>query len=385
MNENITSGSAPSKKDLRFASLIPSIIVVLVSALAIPLASNIYVSSAAAFVCAVFLIATAKKKVPAALLILLLIGSFGLPSGLPMISVILALITGTGTLSWLIYYTSSPYLAIIPVLAYSAATIITKNWFASLLSLVFALPALMLAVSFKKKLGRISSICSSSVTFAVIAAAGVILSLLYFNGEIRVSVLKEFALSCTDSVKTLLAETEVELMDGSIQTLFDEKDAYNMAHQLVTLFPALAVIAINIISFFAQRLQFSLIRSTIGDEALGGRSLAFIASPGSGIVFTLSLIVIAITDSTPAGTMADTVCLNIFLILLPTLVGMGILYFIAKLSERRMRFGPFIIMAVLALSFFNFTLALLLIACFGSYASVAIPLTAYLRSRNKDD
>lgn len=385
MTENITSGSASPQKGVRFARLIPSIIVVLVSAFAIPFASNVYVSIAASFICSVFLIATAKKKVPAALLIFLLIGTFGLPNGLPVIAIILALITGTGTFSWLISYTSSPYLAIIPVLAYAVTTAVTKNWFASMLATVFALPALMLAISFKKKSGRISSICSSSLAFAVIAVAGTILSLLYFNGEIRVSVLKELALSCTDAIKTLLAETEVELMDGSVQTLFTEKDAYNMAHQMVTLLPALAILLINMISFFAQRLQFSLIRSTMGDEALGNRSLAFIASPGAGIVFTLSLIVIAITDSTPAGAMADTVCLNIFLILLPALVGMGILYFIAKITERRMRFGPFILMAVLALSFFNFTLALLLIACFGSYASVAIPLTAHFRSKHSDD
>jgi hypothetical protein len=174
-------------------------------------------------------------------------------------------------------------------------------------------------------------------------------------------------------------------MDGSVQTLFTEKEAYNMAHQIVTLFPAIAVIAINVISFFSQRLQFSLVRSTMGDEALNARSIAFIVSPGAGIVFTLSLITVSLTDSTPTGKMIDTVCLNLFLILVPALVGMGILYFIAKITERRMRMGPFIMMAVLGLSFFNFTLALLLVACFGSYASVAIPLTAYFRSRKTDD
>ena len=113
--------------------------------------------------------------------------------------------------------------------------------------------------------------------------------------------------------------------------------------------------------------------------------LAFVVSPAAGIIFTISCLVFTLADSTPTGVAAATVCQNIFLMLFPALVGMGIMYFFARVSERKLRAAPIIMIGVLILAFFNYPLAFLLIACFGAYASVSIPLTAYLKSKMKDD
>lgn len=383
MNDN--SNAVFPRRYGRAIRLLPSVIVVLVSAFAIPFVSNIYMDIAASGLCAVFLIATAKKKIPVLLMLLLLGGIFGLPGGLPMITLILALIAGTGTYSWLISYTRSPYLAIIPVFAYSVTTVITKNWFGSMLTLVFAVPALMLALSFMSKAGRLGTICRTSAAFLLTVAAAIVLSMFYFRGEFRIDVLKEYANGFTLSIADIFAEIEVELINGEIQAVFSETEAYNMALRIVTLSPAIVILFFNAISFFAQRLQFTLVRATFGEEVLTGKMLAFITSPGAGIVYILSFLISTLTSSTPLGHTVNTVCQNLFVILVPALFGMGIMYFFAKASSRRIRAVPLIVLGVIVLTFLNTQAALLLVACFGAYASIAIPLTAYWKEKfNKE-
>ena len=368
-----------------FMRLLPSIIVVLAAALALPFASVLHVGAIASSLCAVFLIATAKKKVPVMLMLLLLAATFGLPGGLPMITIILSLVVGTGTYSWLISYTRSPFLAIIPVLAYSIATVITKSWFGSLLSLAFAIPALVLALCFAAGESRLASLCKTSAVFILISALGIILAMLYFRGEFRLDVLKGYAGEFTQSIKDIFANTEMELINGETEALFTEEEALNMASRIVTLFPAIAIIFFNGIVFFAQRLQFSLIKTTLGEDSISTKALAFITSPFSGVVFVLSFLISTLTTSSPTGRIVNTVCQNIFIILTPALIAMGIMFFFAKMAVKRVRTGPLIIIGIIVLLIFNTQAAILLVSCFGAYASVAIPiLTHYKEKASKD-
>ena len=369
-----------------FIRLLPSIIVVLAAAIGLPLATNLYVGGAASCICALFLLLSARKKVPVLLLLLLLCGVFGLPDGLPMITVILALIVGTGTYAWLISYTNhSPLVAIIPVLAYVTATVVTKSWFVSLLALAFAIPALVLAFAFKGQATRLSGICRVSATFLITAAVAVIGGMLYLKGRFSLDMLKDYADILTASITKILAETSVELMNGETAVIFAEEDAYNAAHRMVTLLPALIILAANALAFFAQRLQFSLIRTSMGDDAISGNSIAFITSPFSGGAYILSFLVYVLSDSTPLGETVSTVCENIFILLTPALIGMGIMYFFAQMAVRRIKAGPLILLAVAALLFINLTSAVLLIACFGAYASIAIPILRHLKEKENKD
>ncbi len=383
MNDKMST--APSRDRGEFLRLLPSIIVVLTAALAIPFASNFYMGAVSSGICAFFLIATAKKKIPVLLLLLLLLGVFGLPGGLPMITLILAFIVGTGTFSWLIAYTRSPYLAIVPVFAYSVTTVITKNWFGSMLALVFAIPALILAIALISKASRLGALCRTSATFVIISALAIVFSMLYFRGEFRFDVLKEYAEAFTESIADIFSSYEVELINGEIESIFSEEESYNIALRLVTLFPAITVLFFNAISFFAQRLQFALVKATLPEDTVSPRMAAFITSPGAGIVYLLSFLVSTLTDSSPLGNTVNTVCQNIFVILTPALLGMGIMYFFAKAAIGRLKAVPLTILAIIVLAFFNTQAALLLISCFGAYASVAIPLTAYLKEKmNKE-
>ena len=378
---NDKNSAALSAHRVGFWRLLPAITVVLVAALSIPFASNFYVGVAGSGVCSIFIIATAKKKIPALLLLLLLFGVFGLPNGLPLITLILALVVGTGTFSWLIAYSGSPYLAIIPVLAYSATAIISKNWFGSLLALIFALPALALAHSLTAKSNRMGAICLTSGAFIITLVAAIFFSMLYFNGEIRFDVLREYSRNFTDTLKNTFMSYEVELISGAKEPLFSDVEAYNMASRIVTLFPAIAVLFFNVITFFAQHLQFTLVKATLPEDTITVKMAVFILSPGAGIVYLLSFLVSSMVDSSHLGNTVSTVCQNVFMILTPALFIMGIMYFFAKAATKRIRALPLVIIGVVVLAFFNVSVALLLISCFGAYASVAIPLTAYLREK----
>ena len=270
MSENNRSGveSTLASVYVSKARLAAAVIAVLVSAFAITFASNLYMSIASVVFCSIFLIASSKKKFFTGLLIVVLLGSFSLPSGLPAISIILALIVGTGAFAWLIFLTKSPYLAILPVFAYAVTTVITKNWFGSAVCLAFALPAFVLASSLWKATPRLETLSKAGTAFVAIAAVAVVASVFYFSGELRFDILKEFIDVFTDGLTEVFASIEVQLMDGSVQTIFTPKDAYNMAHQLTSLLPAGIILGFNIIVFFAQRLFFSLIRITMGDECI---------------------------------------------------------------------------------------------------------------------
>lgn len=367
-----------------FGRLAAAVIAVLVSAFAIPFASNLFMSIVATVFCSGYLIATSKKKAGVIFLLFVLIGSFSLPEGLFVISIILALIVGTGAYSWLIFLTRSPYLAILPVFAYSITTFITRNWFASALSLVFALPALVLALSLKKGAPRLETLTKVSLVFVATVAVGIVASMLYFNGELRFDLLKEIVSSFTDGLVNTFASLQAELLDGSVQNIFTPDDAYNMAHRMTTLLPAAVILVFNAIAYFSQRLLFSLIRINLGDNCIHPRSVPFVVSAGAGIVYTLSLVAMLLTNATPMGYVINTVCQNLFVILAPPLAGMGIMYIIARISQRRLNPMLVIIIGASVVLFFSLPAALICIACFGAYTSVAIPLSAFLKSKMND-
>lgn len=378
--ESTLTGVYISKARLAWA-----VIAVLVSAFSIPFASNLYMSIASVAFCSVFLIASGKKKFLTGLLIFLLLGSFSLPTGLPAVAIILSLIVGTGAFAWLIFLTKSPYLAILPVLAYAATTIITKNWFASVACLVFSLPALVLALSLRNGTPRLETLTKTSVAFVSTAVVAVVASLLYFSGELRFDILKDIVTLLTDELTKAFASIEVQTLDGSIQTFFTPDDAYNMAHQLTSLLPAAIILGFNTITFFAQRLMFSIIRITMGDACIHPHSIPFVVGPGAGIVYTLSLTATLLTNASPVGYAINTVCQNLFIILAPPLAGMGILYLFSRIAAKKMRIGTLIILGVVALLFFSLPMVFMLLAGFGAYASVAIPLSAFLKARMKGE
>lgn len=385
MNTGFNNGSA-QKSPVKVSPLrlLPALFIVLIASLAIPFAFNTAISILSSGVCALTILVSARKKISAGLLIMILILLFGVSSGLPMISIILSLIVGTGTLAWLIGYTRSPYVAIVPVLAFSITTIISKSYVGALLALFFVLPALALAVSFKKGSGRVSALARSGAFFSFTIVTAIAIYQFYFLGEINVTSMRHFAMDFTNSLRDIFSSIQIETQTGVV-SYFTEKEAYNMALQIVSLAPAIVAVFFNVISFFAQKLQYSLIRLTEGEARLSPTSRAFVVSPFAGATFWLAFVVSSVTDSSSMGYALTTVCDNVIIILAPCLIGMGLMYYFSAklLGHRRLTTTLLVIFVILA--FLNVSLALLLVACLGAYASISIPLSNKLKANRNGE
>ena len=381
---NNSTNTTETRRSISPVRLIPASLIVLLCAIAIPFAFNTAMAITVSAVGSITVLLTAKKKINAGLLLLIPFCLFGISSGLPMVAIILALIVGTGTLAWLIGYTSSPYVAIIPVLAFAITTIITKNYAGALLSLIFVAPALALAFSFKRSSGRISSLARSGFLFSATAVIAILGCQMYFLGEINVPEMRNFAMDFTQSLADIFSSIEIETAAGRVPYL-TEKSAYNLALQAVTLAPALAVIFFNVISFFAQKLQFSLIRLTEGEEKLTPKVRALIVSPFAGVTFLLAFVVSSLTQSTVSGYAVSTVCDNIILILMPCLIIMGFIYYVSARTFGRRKLSTALLILFVLLSFLNISLALLLVACVGAYASVSLPIITHINAKHNGE
>ena len=381
---NNSTNTAETRRSVSPLRLIPASLIVLLCATAIPFAFNTAMAITVSVVGSITVLLTAKKKISSGLLLLIPFCLFGITSGLPMIAIILALVVGTGTLAWLIGYTSSPYVAIIPVLAFAITTVITKNYAGALLSLIFVAPALALAISFKRSSGRISSLARTGFIFSATAVIAIIGCQIYFLGEINVPEMRNFAMDFTQSLTDVFSSIEIETAAGRVPYL-TEKSAYNLALQAVTLAPAIVVIFFNAISFFAQKLQYSLIRLTEGEEKLTPKARALIVSPFAGVTFLLAFIVSSLTQSTVSGYAVSTVCDNIILILMPCLIIMGFIYYVSARTFGRKRLSTTLLILFVLLSFLNISLALLLVACVGAYASVSLPIITHINAKHNGE
>jgi hypothetical protein len=381
---NNSTNTTEARRSVNPLRLIPASLIALLCATAIPFAFNTAMAIIVCVVGSATVLLTAKKKISAGLLLLIPFCLFGISSGLPMIAIILALIVGTGTLAWLIGYTSSPYVAIIPVLAFSITTIITKNYAGALLTLTFVPSALALALSFKKSSGRMSSLARAGLLFSATAIVAILGCQKYFIGDIDVHEMRLFAMDFTQSLADVFSSIEIETPQGAVPYL-NEKNAYNIALQMVTLFPALAIIFFNAISFFAQKLQYSLIRLTEGEEKLTPKARALIVSPFAGVTFLLAFIVSSLTQSTVSGYAISTVCDNVILILMPCLIIMGFMYYVSARTFGRKRLSTALLILFVLLSFLNISLALLLVACVGAYASVSLPIITHINAKHNGE
>jgi cytochrome bd-type quinol oxidase subunit 2 len=188
----------------------------------------------------------------------------------------------------------------------------------------------------------------------------------------------------TQSLADVFSSIEIETPQGAVPYL-NEKNAYNIALQMVTLFPALAIIFFNAISFFAQKLQYSLIRLTEGEEKLTPKARALIVSPFAGVTFLLAFIVSSLTQSTVSGYAISTVCDNVILILMPCLIIMGFMYYVSARTFGRKRLSTTLLILFVLLSFLNISLALLLVACVGAYASVSLPIITHINAKHNGE
>ena len=366
-------------------NIVLAIAVSFICYLAIPFSFNESVGKVVGIVtvaiCSIFTVRVSSRKIMTILLLLVLFATLGLGGGLPFVTFILASTVGCGTFAWLIAKTDSPLLAIIPALAYSISTVVTKSWFASLMTLFFIFPAVLLAQTYEKLSTRVGSLLRISLGYLSFIILGIVFSLLYFTGEFRVEIIGDILDTARESLAKILSSMEVSLVNGNTEMLMSETDAYNYVSQLISLLPALTVVLCFVLAYFAQKIQFSIFKYTDGEQEFNELRRIVIMSPISAVVFILSFLIYTVTDPTSA---VSTVCANLYYIFMPGLAFMGIKSF----TEGRTGLArggcstSIITVLFIFLLFFNIGIALVMAACFGSFAAIEGPIRKYLSKKN---
>ena len=307
-------------------NLILAIIVSLLCCLSTPLSAIGYIGNILSIVtvafCSIFAVRFSARKIPTVILLVTLFTAFGLTNGLPVIALILSCTVGCGALAWLISKTGSPFLAIIPAVAYAASTLLIKDWFASLLTLLFIFPAILLAQSYDKMTNRVGALLRVSLGYIAFIVVGIFFTVLYFTGEFRIEVITDVLESLKLSLIKVMSSIEMDMLNGETQTLLSETDAYNYVSLLFSLLPSLTVIFCFIMSYFAQKVLFSVFEHIEGEDGSNELRRTFVMSPIAAIIFVLSFIIYLITSAYDSTATVATVTANLYLIFLPGLAYM---------------------------------------------------------------
>ena len=269
-------------------------------------------------------------------------------------------------------------------MAYGIATVVTKDWFGSLFTLFFIIPAIILAQTYEKMMTRVGSLLRTSAGYGAFIALAAVFSVLYFTGEFRIEIIGEFLDSLRDSLTKVLMAAEITLVNGTTEALFSETDAYNLASGIISLLPGLTVILCCSLAYFAQNIQFAIFSYT--EHEFNDLRKVFVMSPASAVVFLISFMIYTVSVTSSSNAVLTTVCANLFLMFIPGLAFMGIMTFLSRTGAGAPRTGcsPILILPLFVfLLFFNPTAAILMAACFGAYSAIAGPIRKHLT--RKDD
>lgn len=367
-------------------NIVLAIAVSFICSLSIPFSANSIVGIVTVIACSAFVIRVTSRKILTVLILLGLFSTFGLSNGLPLITILLAATVGCGAYAWLISRTESAYLAVIPALAYAISTVITKNWFGSLLTLIYIVPAILLAQTYEKMNTRVSSLLRVSLGYLSFIALAIVLSVLYFTGEFRTEIISDFLNTLRDSTVKLLSAMEVSLINGETQKLMSETDAFNYVSQIISLIPALITVLCSAMAYFAQKIQFSIFVYTEGESEFNDLRKIFIMSPVSAVIFIVSFLVYTVTATSSSSAVAATVSSNLYLMLMPGLALMGVKCFFANRqgSASLGCFTGLLPIMLIALLIFAPGAAPVTAACYGAYSAIEGPVRKYL-AKKKDD
>ena len=334
--------------------------------------------------CSAFMVITSEKRVSTVLLLVLIISLFFTEEGISLVAILLALVVGCGVFARALEKLRSPFLWVIPVASFAIAAVVTKNILLSALSLGFALPALALSYTFRKKTARVGAICLISGAFMIGAVFFLVADVYFATGTVSLSYFEEIFEFYRNAFAEILVQFEtIDPKTNVTEPLFTALEAKNLASEIVSLFPAFFVIACNAAAYFSQKLMYILVRREGEEHKFEDRMIALIMSPYAGVTFIVSFFVMLGASMSVDHALAYTVSENIFYIFIPGLAASGIMFQLAKIA--RFRRGAWVIVPFVILAFVNISWALLLAAGVGAYYSIANPVHAFLNSRKDDD
>lgn len=335
-----------------------------------------YVSIGVLFLLAFFLwrfTRSAKGLIPALIFVGFLV--YYLTSSPALTAALVSLLFAIGEGSFLLAVLPRKQLAlfpVIPILAYAAALVLTRDPFAAAAALVPFPPMIALALgtrsSAERENGptRVGVICATSLALGLSLLAVTALLLYHTLGTLSPDAL---AVELENLREALIVDiTSAEIPEGldpelvaELEQLLTRSGAENMVNSVFNLLPAIFVVVANVLAAVAQMALHATLRTFRMESSLTPRVRAFHMSLISCLVFFAAYLV-AFFENANSSTLTGTVAQNIYIILMPGLAlagmirvttaltrkgprGMGCLFFLVFLIPCLFIFAPFVLAA----------------------------------------
>lgn len=318
-------------------------------------------------------------------------------------AVVLALILGTGTLSWLFMtlpkYKWAP--AGVLVLAYVLGYLVTANLVSPLLAFAFVPAAALMAWAHSRDVGRTGTVLHAFLGFAVAVLATLCVILWRAYGSLNYDILmtfvnelkRLFATIGVEAGKMLWETIEATTVPSAAQAasmeqlremyaeLFSESNLQILADTLMGLAPAIIGVPTLIVSYLADVVLLRKYYNTEWRSRMTPAACALTISPAAGVIYFVCFLIAMFANGQSVFLMAVN---NMYLLLVPGLCLIGVSAIFQNAKRAKGWVGVFyILFLVLAiccmgLSSFSF------VALWGAYVTISVALHQKIMEKLKD-
>ena len=358
-------------------SLLLSLVIVFLCALAVPLAT--FHQGASTLILAVlFLYVATTVRVPFAVAFLLgtVFVITSLTGSLAIGATVLALVVGTGTAAFLITSIDVPWtILLLSASAFCFSFAVSLDWRLSLLSFAFLPAALLLAVATRRGEIRTTAICFSMAGLLAVIAVGVG-GYLYYGSAARGMEISEFVFELRDAFFAYLVRKRDEsgaILQAVTQTEFAFNETYTdevllaQATQSFYVFPAICCVFCGVVAFEAQILLNGLYRSAGWKQVLTPRSMIFTMSLTSAVIYFVTFV---LSMFPMEATMAALVIANLNTMLMPGFLVIGVTMLTLTLARSKSGSKSIWILLIGGLLCCRLDMALPLVSLFGANSVV---------------
>ena len=318
-------------------------------------------------------------------------------------AVVLALILGTGTLSWLFMtlpkYKWAP--AGVLALAYVLGCLVTANLISPLLAFAFVPAAALMAWAHARDVGRTSTVLHAFLGFVVAVLATLCVILWRAYGSLNYDVLMTFVnelkrLFVTVGVEAgkMLWETieatavptaaqaeSMEQLRRMYAELFSESNLQILADTLMGLAPAIVGIPTLIVSYLADVVLLRKYYNTEWRSRMTPAACALTISPAAGVIYFVCFLIAMFANGQSVFSMAVN---NMYLLLVPGLCLIGVSAIIQNAKRAKGWIGVVYILffvsmiCCMGISSFSF------VALWGAYVTISAALHQKIMEKLKD-
>lgn len=317
---------------------------------------------------------------------------------------VLALVLGTGTLSWL--FMTLPKYKWAPVclllVAYGLGFVITSNPITPLLALAFLPAAALMAWAHARDIGRTATVLHALLGFIVAVLATLCIALWQAYGSVNYNTLIRFIDDLKNAVvstglwageqvwqylestskQSAVSQESLEQFRATFEKVFNESSLRATADMIVSLIPAIIIAPALILSYLSNMVLLRKYYNTEWRLRMTPAACSLTIGPAAGLVYFISFVIVMFVSKQSLFLMATY---NMFIILLPGMCLTGINAF---LQNARRAKGPrgmisilFLVAAICCIGLSSFCF----IALFGAYVTITVALHQKILQKMKDN